>query len=88
MSTAMSTKRLLVVPQEKGKSSTGTALLIMIAGIAMLALGVKFGIAAVLAIGFIATMAPILYFNAMIWGKIFSTRKFGTSLRMSRVMKY
>ena len=81
--TAMSSRRASsiisarqnVVPAATEGNRIGTAVISLIAGLLVLALGVKLDVTAVMGVGFTVFCCALMYLNAMFWAYMYETGK-------------
>ena len=59
-----------------------------IGGFILLALGIKYDVTVLAAVGFIAFVTTLMYFNSMFWAKMFDSGKMGKDFSRSWMNKY
>lgn len=78
MSTAMSTKRMVVSQQHEGVIGKNLSLIAFIGGFVLMVLGVMLNVTALAIIGFAAFATTLLYYNSMFWAKMYESGKMDT----------
>ena len=75
------TSRPAAASAAEGGSKTGTAVIALIAGVLILALGIKINVPVVMGIGFTALCCALMYLNAMFWAHMYESGKLSQSFR-------
>lgn len=86
MNTTMSTKRTFVAPRRESMSGTGISVIGLVAGLALMALGVGLDNSLPAAVGFVSFATSFMYLNGMFWAKLYDSKKISVS--QSRINRY
>ncbi|MCC8109460.1 MAG: hypothetical protein LIQ30_10560 [Planctomycetes bacterium] len=85
MNSAMSTKRVFLEKPGNLKLQTYGWLAALVIGIVFFVAGIHTGMTALLIPGFVGLAGGILYFNVLLWAKIFAKKPYTLETRISRL---
>lgn len=74
-SSSIISARQASVPAATGGSKIGIAVISLIAGLLILALGVKLDVTAIMGVGFTVFACALMYLNAMFWAYMYESGK-------------